>query len=132
MSEINITEKEVDSLILDLLNKHSEYVDVDTSNFLDLLKHSLSLSTIEKKRVVDAVPTLSQFQFDELAKVFEDERVKFRELAQKHPDDIKKLLSKQQKEWLELWDLYKIQKQSEKQKGEDDKKIDDIKSSLGL
>ena len=52
----------------------------DESNFIDLLEHSLSLSTFEKKRVIDAIPTLSQFQIDELIKVFEDERVEFRKL----------------------------------------------------
>ena len=52
----------------------------DEKNFMDLLEHSLSLSTFEKKRVIDAIPTLSQFQIDELVKVFEDERVEFRKL----------------------------------------------------
>jgi hypothetical protein len=52
----------------------------DEKTFLDLLEHSLSLSTFEKKRVIDAIPTLSQFQIDELVKVFEDERVEFRKL----------------------------------------------------
>jgi hypothetical protein len=66
------------------------------------LKHSLSLNTVEKKRVVDAVPTLSQFQFDELKKVFTEEREKFRELAKEHPEDIKKLVAKQQAEWIQL------------------------------
>lgn len=132
MSEITITEKEVDELILSLLKKHSEFVELDINEFQDLLKHSLSLSTLEKKRVVDAVPTLSQFQFDELKKVFTDERIKFKELASKHPDDVKKLLVKQQKEWMELWDLYKTYFESEKKKIQDNSKIDDIKSSLWL
>jgi hypothetical protein len=48
------------------------------------------------------VPTLSQFQFDELNKVFTEEREKFRELAKEHPEDIKKLVAKQQAEWLQL------------------------------
>jgi hypothetical protein len=52
----------------------------DEAVFMDLLEHSLSLSTFEKKRVIDAIPTLSQFQIDELTKVFEDERVEFRKL----------------------------------------------------
>ena len=52
----------------------------DEKSFMDLLEHSLSLSTFEKKRVIDAIPTLSQFQIDELVKVFEDERVEFRKL----------------------------------------------------
>ena len=87
---------------------------------------------MEKKRVVDAVPTLSQFQFDELTKVFSEEREKFRELAKEHPEDIKKLVAKQQKEWIELWDLYQIELESKAKENENQSKIDDIKSSLGL
>ncbi len=132
MGEIKITEQEVDSILLDLLKKYDKSVNIDVKTFFDLLKHSLSLNTMEKKRVFDAVPTLSQFQFDELTKVFEDERVKFRELAKKHPEDIKKLLIKQQKEWLELWDIYKAEAEKNERESENQDKIDDIKASLGL
>jgi hypothetical protein len=58
-------------------------------SFMDLLEHSLSLSTFEKKRVIDAIPTLSQFQIDELVKVFEDERVEFRKLMPTEGEIIK-------------------------------------------
>jgi len=132
MQESFLTEKEVDTLILWLIKSHSLEVEVDASNFLDLLKFSLSLNTMEKKRVLDAVPTLSQFQFDELTKVFTEEREKFRELAKEHPDDIKKLVSKQQKEWIELGDLYKTEIESKEKESENQNKIDDIKSSLWL
>ena len=132
MADIQISVQEVDSLILELLKKHSDSVEVDPENFLDLLKHSLSLNTMEKKRVVDAVPTLSQFQFDELTKVFTEERDKFRDLTQEHPDDIKKLVVKQQKEWTELWDLYKSEEENKGTEEENQEKIDDIKANLGL
>lgn len=132
MADTKITEKEVDKIILALLKLHTKNVSVKEEDFLDLLKHSLSLSTEEKKRVVDAVPTLSQFQFDELTKVFTDERVKFRELAGKHPEDIKKLITKQKKEWLELWDIYRIEKEKIKAELWNKQKIDDVKKSLGL
>ena len=133
MSENNIiSEKQVDELILKLLKWHSEVVSVDEQNYVDLLKHSLSLNTMEKKRVVDAVPTLSQFQFDELQKVFEDERTKFKELAKQHPDDIKKLVVKQQKEWSELWELYINEQENKEKETEDQSKIDDIKAWLWL
>lgn len=132
MANPGITEAEVDTLILSLLKKHSDAVTVNVEDFLDLLKHSLSLNTMEKKRVVDAVPTLSQFQFDELTKVFTEEREKFRELASEHPEDIKKLLTKQQSEWIQLGDLYKAEKENEDKQGEDNEKIDDIKSQLWL
>jgi hypothetical protein len=102
MEENNISEQEVDTIILELIKLHSDEVEMDESNFLDLLKFSLSLNTMEKKRVIDAIPTLSQFQIDELTKVFSEEREKFKDLAKEHPEDIKKLVAKQQNEWLEL------------------------------
>lgn len=132
MAEINITIPEVDALILDLLKLHDTEIEIDVSVFLDLLKHSLSLNTMEKKRVIDAVPTLSQFQFDELTKVFLEEREKFKELAWEHPEDIKKLVIKQQEEWLQLGDIYKMEAKQEEATNEEQKKIDDLKSQFGL
>jgi len=111
---------------------HSAAVQVEPETFMDLLKHSLSLNTMEKKRVVDAVPTLSQFQFDELTKVFSEEREKFRELAKDHPEDIKKLLSKQQSEWVQLGDLYRSELENKGKEEEDKAKEEEIKKSLGL
>ena len=132
MSQTPISEVEVDSIIASLLSLHSELVQVDVKAFHDLLKHSLSLNTMEKKRVIDAVPTLSQFQFDELTKVFTEEREKFRELAKDHPEDIKKLLVKQQTEWIQLGDLYKAELENKDKQEEDRKKEEEIKKSLGL
>jgi hypothetical protein len=132
MSDIKIKVSEVDSIILELLKQHLEEVTVDEGDFLDLLKHSLSLNTQEKKRVVDAVPTLSQFQFDELTKVFTEERSKFKELAKEHPEDIKKLLGKQQEEWIQLGDLYKSEEDNKKVEDEAKIKEEEIKKSLGL
>ena len=131
-NNIMLTEKEVDKIVFDLLILHSKEVKVNEEDFIDLLKYSLSLNTVEKKRVIDAVPTLSQFQFDELTKVFTDERVKFRDLAKQHPDDIKKLVTKQQTEWIELGDLYKSENENKKVEDENKSKIDDIKSGLWL
>ena len=123
---------EIDILILELIKLHTPIVEVDDKEFLDLLKNSLSLNTSEKKRVIDAVPTLSQFQFDELKKVFVEEREKFRELAKEHPEDIKKLLKKQQDEWIILWWIYKNEQAKKEVSWQDEQKIDDIKKSLGL
>ena len=128
----NISEQEVDSVIFWLIKLHSPDVVVDVAVFWDLLKHSLSLSTVEKKRVVDASPTLSQFQFDELAKVFIEEREKFKELSKEHPDDIKKLLKKQQMEWLQLGDIYQSELANKSKEDADKQKADDIKKSLWL
>lgn len=132
MEETKTNEQNTDSLILSLLKEHSEEVTVNEEEFLELLKYSLSLNTMEKKRVIDAVPTLSQFQFDELTKVFTDERVKFRDLASEHPEDIKKLVSKQQQEWIELGELFLDEKENQEVEAENQDKIDDIKSSLWL
>lgn len=131
-SSLWIREEEVDQIISNLLNLHSKDVKVEVKEFLDLLKHSLSLNTMEKKRVVDAAPTLSQFQFDELKKVFLEEREKFKNLSKEHPEDIKKLLNKQQTEWVQLWDLYQAELENKKKENEDQDKIGDIKKNLGL
>mgnify|MGYP000265303868 FL=1 len=133
MSEnIQNSQEQTDALILSLLDLHAEEVTVDTQDFLDLLKHSLSLNTMEKKRVIDAAETLSQFQFDELTKVFVEEREKFRELAKEHPEDIKKLLVKQQNEWNELGEIYEREQVQKAQQNIEADKIDDIKAGLGL
>ncbi len=132
MEENKISEIKVDSIVLELLKSHSKEITVDEQNFLDLLKFSLSLNTVEKKRVIDAVPSLSQFQFDELKKVFSEERIKFRDLAKEHPDDIKKLVAKQQIEWIELWELYKSEQANKEIETENQDKIDNIKAGLGL
>ncbi len=127
-----LTINEVDNIVLELIKLHLPIVEVDDKEFLDLLKNSLSLNVSEKKRVIDAVPTLSQFQFDELKKVFMEEREKFRELAKEHPEDIKKLLKKQQDEWNLVGELYQNEQNKKEVQSQDEQKIDDIKKALGL
>lgn len=127
-----ITSQEVDEIVLDLIKLHLPIIELDEAEFLDLLKNSLSLNVSEKKRVLDAIPTLSQFQFDELKKVFVEEREKFKELATEHPEDVKKLLSKQQQEWITLGEIYKNEQAKQASAWSDEQKIDDIKKSLGL
>lgn len=133
MSETQtLSQETVDVLVLDLLKLHLPIVEVDEVEFLDLLKNSLSLNVSEKKRVIDAVPTLSQFQFDELKKVFLEEREKFKELAWEHPEDIKKLLSKQQSEWIQLGEVYENERKKTSQADEDRKKLEEFTKDLGL
>ncbi|MDP2104087.1 MAG: hypothetical protein Q8K26_04155 [Candidatus Gracilibacteria bacterium] len=104
----------------------------DEKTFLDLLEHSLSLSVTEKKRVIDAIPTLSQFQIDELTKVFVDEREEFKKLLPKEGDTIKELVVKARDGWKQLHEIY-IQEAAQREKqGEDQGKIDDLKKSLGI
>jgi formylglycine-generating enzyme required for sulfatase activity len=63
----------------------------DEARFTELLRGSLSLSISEKLRVAHAVPTLSQFQIDELFKVFEDELVEFEKLKPTEGDIIHRM-----------------------------------------
>ncbi len=104
----------------------------DEKVFLDLLEHSLSLSTFEKKRVIDAIPTLSQFQIDELIKVFEDERVEFRKLMTTEGEIIKGLVIKAQNEWEQLKEIYDEEEKSLAQSMKDAQKAEALKKQLGL
>lgn len=104
----------------------------DETNFLGLLEHSLSLSTFEKKRVIDAIPTLSQFQLDELVKVFEDERVEFRKLMPTEWEIIKWLVVKAQNEWEQLKDIYIEEEKAAVVANADAIKAEELKKSLWL
>ena len=48
MSQVNMNDKQVDSLVLEKLSLHQDWIIVDKEFFLDLLKHSLSLNVTEK------------------------------------------------------------------------------------
>ena len=74
-------------------------VQINQDEFLNTLAWSLSLDLNEKQRVINAIPTLSQFQCDELAKVFSEEHTKFLELQKKHHDGIAILIEKAATEW---------------------------------
>ncbi len=100
--------------------------------FMELLEHSLSLSTFEKKRVIDAIPSLSQFQVDELVKVFEDERVEFRKLMPTEGEIIKGLVVKAQNEWEQLKDIYIEEEKASAKASEDAQKGEALKRTLWL
>ena len=104
----------------------------DEPYFLDLLQHSLSLSVTEKKRVVDAVPTLSQYQIDELTKVFLDEREEFRKLMDKERDTILDLVSKQSYGWKELVGIYRMEDEQKVAAAADAAREDEIRKAAGL
>lgn len=124
-------EQNQNQIFLDLMLIHP-LTTFEESYFLDLLEHSLSLNVFEKKRVIDSIPNLSQFQIDELVKVFVDEREEFKKLLATEGEAIKELVVKQKDWWDQLRDIYLqewLKKQSE---GQDQSKIDDLKNSLGL
>lgn len=70
--------------------------------FLQLLAGSISLTINEKQRIIQAIPQLSQFQIDELMKIFSEEKQKFTELEKKHADEIAQLESKHTASWQDL------------------------------
>jgi len=74
----------------------------DRAYFLMLLSQSLSLSKGEKRRVVDAWPTLNQWQVDALVETFEDERQEFIRLLPSEEKIIWRLIFKCQLEWAQL------------------------------
>ncbi len=118
-------------IIMDLVSFHP-LTQFDEKEFVDLLEHSLSLSVAEKKRVVDAIPTLSQYQVDELKKVFTEEREEFRKLMPKEGETIKKLVTDKKAEWTQLKQIYIDELKNRQKSNEDAGKIDDLKKSLGL
>jgi hypothetical protein len=100
----------------------------DEKKFVELLAGSISLTITEKKRIIEAIPQLSQFQIDELMKIFEEEKAKFAELEKKHAEQVKELEEKHKESWKDL----EAQKEEEKKKGEEEQQAEDIKKSLGL
>lgn len=100
----------------------------DEKRFVELLAGSISLTITEKKRIIEAIPQLSQFQIDELIKIFDEEKGKFAELEKKHADQIKELEGKHKDNWQDL----ESQKEEEKKKGEEEQEAEDIKKQLGL
>lgn len=102
------------SIMLELALVHP-LTTFNEESFIDLLENSLSLNVFEKKRVIDAIPTLSQFQIDELTKVFEDEREEFKKLMSTEAESIKDLFVKAKEGWKQLEEIYiQERKQTEK------------------
>lgn len=100
----------------------------DEQKFLHLLAGSISLTKEEKKRIVQSIPKLKQEQVDELIRIFEEEKMKFAELSQKHVDQLKKL---EKQHWADWQDIELEQKAAGKQE-EDQAKADEIRKNLGL
>ncbi|MEO5375350.1 MAG: hypothetical protein H7840_13925 [Alphaproteobacteria bacterium] len=60
----------------------------DEDEFKRLLAGSISLTTIEKRRILESIPRLSQYQIDELRRIFIEERYKFDALNKKADYDL--------------------------------------------
>lgn len=77
-------------------------ISIDRSYFINLLYKSLSLNKHEKKRVIDAWPTLTQWQINELVIVFEDEQIEFEKLCKTETNNVWNLVFEQQCNWSEI------------------------------
>ncbi|MDH5597119.1 MAG: hypothetical protein OEY44_03370, partial [Candidatus Peregrinibacteria bacterium] len=100
----------------------------DEKKFVNLLAGSISLTLTEKKRIIEAIQQLSQFQIDELMKIFEEERGKFEELEKKHAEQISEL----EKQHAGSPDALAAQKEEEEKKAREVQEAEDIKKQLGL
>lgn len=90
-------------------------VHYDVVFFLSLLKQSLSLDLTEKIRVIESMPTLSDFQVNALHEVFIEERLSFIHLANQPKENdtdeyeiIKGLMLKHIKQWQEIEQFYDL------------------------
>lgn len=98
----------------------------DEMYFLKMLSGSISLTKNEKKKIVESIPKLSQFQIDELIKIFEEERRKFAELDEKHQVKIRELQAKQAEDWRDL----EMAEQQEGRQEEDAAAAEALKAQL--
>lgn len=99
----------------------------NNDEFIKLLAASISLTVNEKKGIILNVPKLSQFQIDELMKIFREEQEKFTALEKKHAEKMAEL-EKQHKS---------PEAAAEKQEAEEAQKralqeAEELKKKLGL
>ena len=106
------------------LPKHS--LNIDENKFLKMLAGSVSLMKDEKKRIIEAVPRLTQQQVDELIKILEEEKQKFSDLDVSHGQQLTGLEQKAKSEWEQL----EMEMTAGDRKAEEDKNAADIRAQL--
>jgi len=100
----------------------------DEKKFLALLAKSISLTKTEKQRIIESIPKLSQYQIDELMRIFAEEQNKIIELNKKHENQLREIEEKHKNDWSDI----EIQaKQKEKVK-KDEESAEKIRKNLGL
>lgn len=98
----------------------------DEKKFITLLAGSISLTKAEKRRIVESIPKLSQWQIDELIRILEEEKQKFIELSPKHGDQLRKLEEQHLNDWRDL----EVEMKSDQRKAEDQAQADEIRRKL--
>jgi hypothetical protein len=101
-------------------------LNIDESKFLRLLAGSVSLMKDEKKRIIEAVPKLTQQQVDELIRILEEEKQKFSELDMQHKDQLDNLEKKHSQEWAEL----EMEMTAPERQAEEDSQAEAIRAQL--
>jgi len=100
----------------------------DEKKFLELLAKSISLTKTEKQRIIESISKLSQYQIDELMRIFEEEQKKFSELNEKHEDQLKAIEEKHKNDWN---DIELQAKQDDKKKADEDEATA-LRKKMGL
>jgi hypothetical protein len=103
--ERSIYSMENDGIIRALVRSHLLTGFADW-RFVELLRGSITLTVLMKTRVVDAVPTLSQYQLDELVNTFEDETRKIDKLRPKEGAPIQWMERMAASQWREVKRIY--------------------------
>jgi hypothetical protein len=84
---------------------------VDETQFLRLLAGSISLTKEEKVKILHSVPSLSQYQLDELVRIFQEEKEKFQKLDGVHQEQLNKMEDKYLQEWEEIEFTFKKERE---------------------
>lgn len=100
----------------------------DQQKFLRLLAGSISLSKLEKKRIIESIPKLKIEQINELMNIFEEEKQKFSQLSSKHVPQLEKLAKQHHQEWMDL----ETETKADQKKAQDTAQADEIRKQLGL
>lgn len=80
--------------------------------------------------MIDAIHRLSQYQIDELVKVFLDEREQFKAIMEEESESIIKLYEEAKKNWLMIIEHYTTEEQKSIQQEVDHGKLDEIRKAL--
>ena len=100
----------------------------DEKKFLELLAKSISLTKTEKQRIITSMAKLSQYQIDELMRIFEEEQKKFSELNQKHENQLRALEDKHKNDWNDI----ELQAKQDKGKKQDEDEATKLRKQMGL
>jgi len=114
----------------DLLEKKYRFDKNILSNnkyFIRLLEKSISLTVVEKKKILETMHNLSQKQIDELILIFRDEKEKYSTGYHEKVEDLKYRTSR---DWMEIKYLLVIDSLSKKAIKDHLEKLKEIENKL--